>query len=286
MASLQSHLVRLILKATGRRKRFESVAALKAEIAATRREDNLPPSPFPRVTLTGNPAAEGAVLVLSPPQPTDRHILYLHGGAWLFPPRGPHWDFLSRLCEETASTITMPLYPLGPVASHDTMMQMLEPVYAGLRERHADLSVMGDSAGAGLTLSLLQSNLPAPDRVVLISPPMDMQVSQAAIEASRHDPLLAHETLGQIGQWYAGDRPLDDPRVSPVHMDPALLPPCQIYMGTRDLLRPDLLRFLDRAGKAPITYHEGKGMIHVWPLLNALPEGRKARASMVDFLTG
>ncbi len=285
MASIQAHLINLVLKLTGRRKRFESLPAFQAELDRTRRADNLPRDPFPRVTLTGDPLAEGSVITLTPPKPGLLHILYLHGGAWVFPPRSPHWDFLSRLCDETGATITMPLYPLGPGADHDTMMAMLEPLYGDLRRAFPKLAVMGDSAGAGLALSLLQAGMDAPDRLVLISPPVDLAMTNPALPAAaKRDPMLALPALRQIGEWYRGARPLDDPRISPLHMDMALLPPTLAFMGTRDLLHPDMMLFLDRAGDAPLDYIEGRGMIHVWPLLNALPEARAARARILSFL--
>ncbi len=122
------------------------------------------------------------------------------------------------------------------------------------------------------------AGLPLPHRVVLISPWLDVSVSepdQAAIEPS--DVILMRPGLALAGRWYAGDLDVKDPRVSPLFGDLAGIPPILMFFcGSHDILVVDARRLAERAGRgraakeqtraAPnVTYHEEPGLMQSMP---------------------
>lgn len=220
------------------------------------------------------------------------HVVYLHGGAYVNPISRWHWAFISRLADKLGMTFTVPLYPRAPAHDCAAASAFLLSVYRDLVAAHdaAGLVVMGDSAGGGLTMSLaLQArtaNLPGPAGLVLVSPWLDVAMSDPAQEEiERIDPLLMRPGLAAAGRWYAGAMAARDPRVSPIHGEIAGLPPTLLFCGTRDILLSDARRLVARAAAegVHVEYHEAQGLMHVYPLM-VFPESRRAQERIVSFV--
>lgn len=83
------------------------------------------------------------------------------------------------------------------------------------------------------------------------------------------DPWLARPG-GRVlaDEWRAGDA-LEDPAVSSLFDDMRGLGPLTIVTGARDVLNPDahVLRRKARAQGVPVSWHEGRGQLHVFALL-------------------
>ena len=157
----------------------------------------------------------------------------------------------------------------------------------------AQIAVGGDSAGAGLTLALIQelrrSGEPLPGCAWLVSPWTDLTLSGASL-ATRDavDPLIHKAYLRELADAYlpAGmDR--RDPRVSPLYADLRGLPPMLIQVGSAEALLDDAARLAAAAGAADVavTLEIWPHMIHAWPVWNAhLEPGRQALASAGAFM--
>jgi acetyl esterase/lipase len=154
------------------------------------------------------------------------------------------------------------------------------------------VTLVGDSAGGGLSLALAQrlrdARRPLPPRIVLLSPWLDLTISdprQGAI--ARTDPMLDIPGLRAAGRWYADDLSPDDPAVSPLFGDLAGLPPIALFAGTNDLVFPDSDRLRARAREAGVdlTYREYLGLFHIWPMAG-IPEGERAMDEMAAYLSG
>jgi epsilon-lactone hydrolase len=224
-------------------------------------------------------------------QALSGHVLYLHGGAFVEGIFWWHWYFIARMVERLGMTFTVPLYPLAPEHDAATIGAFTLDLYRGLlADRPEPLVVMGDSAGGGLTVALIQqavaSGLRAPAAQVLLSPWLDLTMTDPAQEALEAiDPLLSRAGPVAAGRWYAGAWPTTDPRVSPMFGDIAALPRTLLICGTYDILVSDARRFRALAGPAgvPVEYHEEEGLIHAYPLL-FFPESRKARDRIMHFV--
>jgi epsilon-lactone hydrolase len=218
-------------------------------------------------------------------------VLYLHGGAFVEGIFWWHWYFIARMVERLGMTFTVPLYPLAPEHEAATIGAFTLDLYRELVSDHPEpWVVMGDSAGGGLAVALTQqaaaSGLPPPAALVLLSPWLDLTLTDPAQEALEQvDPLLSRAGPEAAGRWYAGAWPTTDSRVSPMFGDIAALPRTLLLCGTHDILVTDArrLRALADASGVPVEYHEEEGLIHAYPLL-FFPESRKARDRIMRFV--
>ena len=219
-------------------------------------------------------------------------ILYLHGGGYLFEISRYHWDFIADLAGRTKARFIIPIYPLAPESNCRDVYECVMPIYREVAVASGDrpFVLMGDSAGGGLvtamTLAGRREGLPAADQLVLLSPWLDLGLTNRSIaDVERHDPWLGVEGAREAARLYADGQDLMDPWLSPIHGDLADLPPTRILVGTRDILSPDCVSFTEIADACgcDIELIIGPDMIHVWMLLNS-PEAREARQMIVEGL--
>lgn len=226
-------------------------------------------------------------------QPRHR-VVYFHGGGYVGEIDGAHWRVCRRMATLVPAQVSVPIYPLAPGATAGTTVPTATDIVADVLAAASApglVTVMGDSAGGGLALAVAQRlrdrGLAVP-RLVLVAPWLDVTMTDPRIDESvTRDPILSVARLVQAGKLYAGDLPTDDPLVSPLFGDLHGLGPITLLVGTRDLLLHDArrLRELATAVGVPVDYHEGKGLVHVYPIL-PLPEARAARAAMVGSIRG
>ena len=222
-----------------------------------------------------------------------QRLLYLHGGAFVFQITSYHWKLIAELAERVGAAVTVPIYPIAPEHGFHEMFGMVDgslPRACCARRAAADIVFVGDSAGGNmavvLTMMAAQSGLPSPGRHVLISPGLDMSLSNPEVfEAAKLDPWLAIPGGLEAIRLYAAGFDRSDWRISPLYGDLSVLPKTLLLTGTRDILHPDSLVFAERARAAGVDVElvVEPGMIHVWPLI-AIPEARPARDRIVAFL--
>lgn len=295
--SLRARALKALLRIMRRRRIYDSVAGLMAGIENTRVSGPARPSAQMCRDLEIGFEQIGAMEVytlkprkLSPDRPV---MLYLHGGAYCRPITSHHWRFLLWLVTAHDCVVVVPLYPLAPESQCIATVQALRNMHALMSERHGQFDAfVGDSAGAGLCvafcLALRASNKALPNRLVLISPFVDVSLTHQLVgDTARRDPMLGILGIREAGRLYAGDLGLDHPFVSPLQADLHDLPAMQIFVGTDDILHHDALAFAHKAKDAgcDVDLHAESGMIHVWPLL-PLPEARRSRLAITRFLMG
>ncbi|HEX5490041.1 MAG TPA: alpha/beta hydrolase [Candidatus Udaeobacter sp.] len=155
------------------------------------------------------------------------------------------------------------------------------------------IAIGGDSAGAGLTLGLIDRLRDAREELPacawLISPWTDLTMSGSTlVSKAAIDPLIHKEYLHELADAYlpAGmDR--QDPRVSPLYAALENFAPILIQVGSNETLLDDATRFAVRAGAADVavTLEIWPNMIHAWMLWNAhLADGRNALANAGSFI--
>ncbi len=217
-----------------------------------------------------------------------RSVLYLHGGAYIAEIAPQHYGFISRLVD-AGVRVDVPAYGLAPQHTAVQAYDLVESVYRRLLTdaTPSEITVMGDSAGAGIALGFVQQvaalDLPQPGQVVLVSPWLDAELSNPEIAGvEKRDPWLSSVGLRAAARAWAGDLPLDDPRVSPIRGSVRGLPPVEIWCGTRDLFLPDVSALTRgiRAGGGQVRLTQCEGAIHVYPVLPT-PEGKVATREIV-----
>ena len=103
---------------------------------------------------------------------------------------------------------------------------------------------MGDSAGGGFSLALVQEilktdSLDLPRRLILISPWVDVTGGDDALQ--KYDTFLSNEVLRHVGADWAGELDPRDPIVSPLYGDMRGLPATDLFTGTWEVFYSDII---------------------------------------------
>jgi epsilon-lactone hydrolase len=224
---------------------------------------------------------------------SSKHVLYLHGGAYIQCFNRFHWTFLARLVEATGCTITAPDYPYAPGHTYKDSFDMATSLY---RQMTATINpdefiLMGDSAGGGFALALAQKmrneKVSLPAHIILLSPWLDIRLVNPGInELEPRDPFLQKKSLRQAGRLYAGDTDPAYYLLSPLNGDLKNLGEISVFMGSKDILAPDARRLKELAelNGIVLNYHEYEDMIHAWMFLN-FPESKKVKQQIISLLT-
>ena len=296
MASLQAEIVRRLLVFTGLKKFFSNAELFEKKLAKERHKGpDKPKKKFLKKYDLQETTQDGyKVFMISSKAGTtsNHHVLYLHGGGYVLDLAWAHWDFIGRLIEATGTTVTLPIYPLAPESKCAELTLAMQKLFGRIVDQHGaeNITVMGDSAGAGMTLTLGQVLRDAGDtqaaRLVLLSPWLDATASDPSqSEIEKRDVMLGVKGLEMCAEAYRGDLAVDHPWVSPLFGDMSDLPPVQIFAGTDDILLPDARRLSEKLKAKHIAhdYQEYADMYHVWMLIS-IPEGKRAMASIAEFM--
>jgi monoterpene epsilon-lactone hydrolase len=226
---------------------------------------------------------------------TRRVILHLHGGAYCLGSPETHRGLAAALSRTARAAVLLPAYRLAPEHRHPAALEDVLATYRWLTdERGVDpgrIVVTGDSAGGGLGALLLvrlrDEGRPLPAAYVGVSPWTDLAATGSSLtDLDGIDPWLSAALVMPAARSYAGDIPLDDPRVSPLYADLRGLPPMLVHVGTDEILFDDAARFVERAREAGVDASLGRfeGMWHVFHIFPGLPEGRAALRELGGFV--
>jgi acetyl esterase/lipase len=292
----RSQVLNAGITAVRAKRRSESAEKTRAQIAklAVKPMRYAPPRGVHRgVTITADHKRGIPVYTIVPDVPAPSHrILYLHGGSYTYEITPVHWSMIRSLARLVPAEIVVPIYRKAPHATADVTVAAATDLLASLLDKtDADVTVMGDSAGGGMSLAAAQqlrdTDGRQPAHIVLISPWLDISLTNPRVaEIEPHDRMLGIEGLAESGRMYAGDLPLDDPRVSPIHGSLTGLAPIHVFTGTHDLLNADaheLLRLATVAG-VDIDFYEEAGMQHDYPLLPLIRQGAAARTTIAEIV--
>ena len=222
----------------------------------------------------------------------QRIIVYLAGGAYLQQPDKTHWEYLNRLAQCANSKVVVPLYPLAPNNTFRAAYQQLAQLYVNLYSiaPASDITLMGDSAGAGLALGfseyLGQRGLPQPGHLILFSPWLDLDLRNPLIDKyADSDVTLAPWGLRKIGEMWAGNVEHDDYRLSPLYGNLDQIRDIHIYVGTREIMYPDTNTLVQnlREARIPVDYHVGRRLFHIYPLYQ-IPEADEVMDQVVKVI--
>ncbi len=289
MASLLARVVASVLRTTGiYRKQFSGGPDYMDRIKASRINAALPTAKMRAKLSVSETQFNGrSVWTIAPKnRAPNGHMLYFHGGGYVYPAADVHWNFMAHMAEKHGIAVTAPLYPLAPEAAAEEITAFGLAVYEAFLASHNGPFIMGgDSAGGGMTAIVAQmardKGLRAASGLLLVCPWLvgkPDHPDQATIE--KRDCILTLNGIWVVAKLYAGDLPIDDPRVSPINGDWQGLPPILCYGGGDDILVTDA-----RALKAKLPemrYVETAGLMHVWPIF-FLKESRAAQAQIAEF---
>jgi len=219
---------------------------------------------------------ERNIYVLGPKKgKSEKFILYQHGGTYAMNLTNIYWDFFADIIKDTGVTFIIPDYPLTPNYYYKDVFDMMLPLYQKITKKIdvQNLIVMGDSAGGGLSLALCEKigeeKLEQPSRLILISPWLDVSMSNSKIEeAQKNDKLLNKDLLKFAGQIYARDTETNYYLVSPINGPLEKLKNVTVFSGTYDILNPDVHLLNKRAEEVglKLDIKEKEKGTHIWML--------------------
>lgn len=222
-------------------------------------------------------------------------ILYFHGGGYFFGQPETHAAMLARLSHLTGRPALLPDYRKAPEHPFPAAPEGALQAYKAVLERGyhpGEITLGGDSAGGGLTLSLLQeilkSDLPKPRDVFLFSPWTDLTLSgDSFLKNAEAEAVLPPWRMPETAAGYLNGTDPKDPAASPLFADFTGAPPVLIQVGSKEVLLDDSTRMaahITAQGVAcQITVHEN--LPHVWQIFQGrLTQADQALSAVADFL--
>jgi acetyl esterase/lipase len=206
-----------------------------------------------------------------------------------------HRDLVARLSSAAGVRSLLIEYRLAPehvfpAALDDALTAYCWLLANGTKPEH--IVLVGDSAGGGLTLALLQTlrdrHVPMPAAAGLLSPWTDLAgtvESRTTREAA--DPIFTGKAINSLASFYAGTEDLHNPLISPINADLHGFPPLRIDVGYDEIFLDDSLQVADhaKAANVPVELTVWEGMWHVFQLFSYVsPEGQQSLEKMGMFI--
>jgi epsilon-lactone hydrolase len=235
--------------------------------------------------------------VTAPGSSKDSAVVYLHGGGFAIGTIESYRDMAARLSRLTGGTTVTVGYRLAPENRYPAA---LDDCYAAVQGVIASgvgasrVAVVGDSAGGGLTLSVLVRMRDAGDALpacaVCVSPLADLAHSGDSVKERAHlDPIVTPAGSHSYGVRYLGSEgDFTDPGASPLYSDLRGLPPVLIVVGSSEVLLDDSIRVARRirAAGGEVILDIWPRMVHIFPFFAAqIPESRQAMEEIGGFLS-
>ncbi|HEY1362744.1 MAG TPA: alpha/beta hydrolase [Xanthobacteraceae bacterium] len=293
--SLRAELLRLSLRSLKRRARSEmTIEQVRQWLDDVTRYVPKPPRGTRVSRVDGG---VGGVAVATPQSRADRHVLYLHGGAYCFGKPSHYRDFIWRIAAATGARVLCVDYRLAPEHPFPAALDDAVAAYRGLLAAGAApsrIAIMGDSAGGGLTLATLlrlrDEGVGLPAAAVALSPWTDLALTgESYVGNAASDPMPAVRHVPGWARHYVAGADPRHPYASPLYGDPAGLPPTLIQVGSDEILRDDAVRMAERmrAAGCSVELEIWPRMPHVWQLFaRIVPEGRWAVERIGAFVRG
>ena len=262
-------------------------SSMRGAVSANRR----PPIRYEKVDAGGVPAEwfipDGA--------DPSRALLYFHGGGYVLGSIESHRDPVTRLAVAARMRTLVVDYRLAPEHPFPAQLDDAKAAYQWLVASGiapSRIAVAGESAGAGLTLSLLVAlrSGPAalPAAAACVSPWVDLEVTGGTMTHNARYDYVTRDTLRLYARWFA-PRDAKNPLASALHADLHGLPPLLILAGGAETLLDDARRLSDRATDhgVKVTFEVEPDMIHAWPLFAAgFPRCQASLERVAAFVRG
>ena len=290
--SLRSELVRIGVRWFIKRRHRPTVAVARQSILAAAKWIPSPP-PGTEVQAVDAGGVPGEFVATAASR-LNRHVLFLHGGAYVTGSPALYRHFTWRLATAARARVLAIDYRLAPEhpfpAALDDALAAYRWLLAGIADPQRTV-VVGDSAGGGLTLALLlrlrDDGLELPAAAVALSPWTDLALTGASLSLNaKSDPMMNAADARLFADCYlAGSNPRN-PYASPLYGNPTGLPPSLIHVGSDEILHDDAVRMAEnlRAAGCQVQIEVWPRMPHGWHLFApVLPEARTAIARIGAF---
>ncbi len=223
----------------------------------------------------------------------DRVVIYLHGGAYIYGSIDTHEELIGRVALAARARVLALTYRLAPEHPFPAAIEDVVAAYRALLAQGiapGRVLFAGDSSGGNLSvttlLALREAGVPLPAGAALICPWVDVSARDGSMAENEAYDWATRADADVWAAAYLGGADPRDGRASPLFADLRGLPPLLVQVGEAELLRDQVLAFVDRARAAgvEVEFELAPGMIHNWHVFAAtLPEARRSLASIGAF---
>lgn len=220
------------------------------------------------------------------PQKSKKAILFFHGGGFTIGSTMDHIGLCDRLVEASGMPVLGVDYRLAPEFCFPAQVEDALDAYMFLLDndyKSSSVLPVGISAGATLVLSLLISardhDLPLPSCAVCMSPAVSLFFEGRSVTENLSTDWITRERLDAIRNMYMRGGDPRNPLASPIYADLEGFPPLMIQAGTGELLRDDIIAFVEKARNSGVNveFELWEGMFHCWQVFAVdIKEGDEA----------
>ena len=236
-----------------------------------------------------------AELLSRPQNPTDRIILYLHGGGFVVGSVKTRRMFTGYLAARLGFNVAAPEYRLAPEHPFPAAPRDCFAAYRALLEEYAPerIVLLGESAGGNLVLSILlqirQAGLPMPAAALCFSPCVQFDKTLPSYVQNRDTEAMVDDLWTEVRDVCLGGKDsaaVRDPLAAPYYGSFADCPPVCLWASESEVLRDDSLLLFEKlkAEGHPCRLYLRKGMIHTWLIIPTIPEAKKDLKIVKDCL--
>ena len=208
------------------------------------------------------------------------HVLYFHGGGYVFGSPHTHRAMLAWLSDYADTSVTAIAYKRAPEDPFPQALIDALIAYRSLKDTPGGVVLGGDSAGGGLALALLgeiiRTGLRQPVGTFVFSPLTDLTFSGDSLRKNAQaEVVLPAERVGEMASLYLGDVDPANPKASPLFAEFTGASPIWMTAGDTEILLDDTTRMAERltAQGVDVTCEIERDLPHVWPIFKGyIPE--------------
>ncbi|HKC35624.1 MAG TPA: alpha/beta hydrolase [Chitinophagaceae bacterium] len=241
------------------------------------------------VEISGEPI-EGVTCYWFVPGKFDKNkiVIYLHGGMFVLGSIETYRAMISHFASAFSAKILFIEYALAPEKPFPNGINDILKVYRELIRRYPDanITLMGDSAGAGLAATLIkmasEEKLQIPSRVIFLSPWLYLRGNTESYETRKKlDPILTKDKLMQYAGYYAANNWNE---ADPGQFTFNNFPPLLILVGSNEILFDDSKLFYEKIKllQPESQMKEYENQVHGWPLIDIKSDAAKDALTSIE----
>lgn len=223
---------------------------------------------------------------------TGPKVLWIHGGGFSFGSPRVYQATAIFLARHLGCEVVVPDYRLSPEHTYPIPFEDCLNVYKELVKDGEAIDLIGDSAGGNIAAALAQtcisSSLQRPNKLVLLSPWLDLSVHSKSNDKnySEFSPFDKEDTIS-FSEDYIGKIDRNDSRVSPIYGSFEDFPETHIQASKVEFLFDDTVECIQKLNDANVEHsvHFEEKALHGWHLVpDFLPEASRSMMKVVEFL--
>lgn len=216
---------------------------------------------------------------------TDKIMLYIHGGAFLFKGYPKHFKLCQRYALEGCCKVLYVDYRLAPTYPYPTPVEDCFSAYKWILKNAKSLQIdptkiiiAGDSAGGCLSSDLCflasEKNIQTPCLQMLIYPVLDKRMITQTMKEYTDTPMWNATLNKKMWEYYLQGKNYISPNEK---KDISMLPQTYIETAEFDCLKEEAIEYAQRLAEAgiAITIYQSKGTVHGFDIISC-PTTEKA----------